>query len=193
MILPTPTGRGPRVRLARVERADRDEVIALTSASRSFHRPWAAPPTTAAQFAQLLARNRRSDVAVLLIRRVDDAAILGGIEISQIVRGSFQSAYLGYQIGAAWSHQGYMTEALGLALTYAFRRIRLHRLEANIQPGNTPSIALVSALGFTLEGYSRRYLKIAGRWRDHERWAILAEDWRGRRAGRRLKRRAPAV
>ena len=77
-----------------------------------------------------------------------------------------------------------MMEALGLALVYGFRQLRLHRLEANIQPDNAPSIALVERLGFTREGYSPRYLKIAGRWRDHERWAILAEQWRAGRARR---------
>ncbi len=63
----------------------------------------------------------------------------------------------------------------------AFREYRLHRLEANIQPDNAPSIALVRGLGFELEGYSPRYLKIGGRWRDHERWAIRSETWRARR------------
>ena len=68
-------------------------------------------------------------------------------------------------------------------LRTAFRTLRLHRVEANIQPGNRASIALVERAGFRREGYSRRYLKIAGRWRDHERWALLAEEWqpRGRR------------
>ncbi len=60
----------------------------------------------------------------------------------------------------------------------AFGELGLHRLEANIQPDNAASIALVRKPGFRLEGYSPRYLKIAGRWRDHERWAILAEEWR---------------
>jgi ribosomal-protein-alanine N-acetyltransferase len=71
-----------------------------------------------------------------------------------------------------------MTEALQLILKYAFETLKLHRVEANIQPGNVASIALVKRAGFTQEGYSRRYLKISGRWRDHERWALIAEDWR---------------
>jgi ribosomal-protein-alanine N-acetyltransferase len=111
---------------------------------------------------------------------MEDDVIVGAIEISQIVLGAFRSAYLGYQIGAAWRRQGYMTEGLALALTYGFRTIGLHRLEANIQPVNAASIALVRKLGFSREGYSPRYLKINGRWRDHERWAILAEAWRAR-------------
>ena len=71
-----------------------------------------------------------------------------------------------------------MTEALQLALRHAFRALKLHRVEANIEPGNEASIALVRGAGFTREGFSRRYLKHGGRWRDHERWALLREDWR---------------
>jgi [ribosomal protein S5]-alanine N-acetyltransferase len=71
-----------------------------------------------------------------------------------------------------------MTEAIQLMLDYAFRQRNLHRLEANIQPDNAASVALIKRAGFVREGYSRRYLKICGRWRDHERWAILAEDWK---------------
>jgi ribosomal-protein-alanine N-acetyltransferase len=74
-----------------------------------------------------------------------------------------------------------MTEALQLMMRHAFDDLQLHRLEANIQPGNVASLALVKRAGFGREGYSRRYLKIGGRWRDHERWAILAEDWKPRR------------
>jgi len=102
---------------------------------------------------------------------------VGALELSQIARGGFQSAYLGYYVGAPFAGQGYMTEGLALGITHAFRVLRLHRLEANIQPSNRASIALVKRLGFRREGYSRRYLKISGRWRDHERWAILRDDW----------------
>jgi ribosomal-protein-alanine N-acetyltransferase len=75
-----------------------------------------------------------------------------------------------------------MTEAMRLLLREAFTHIGLHRLEANIQPGNVASIALAKRCGFELEGFSPRYLKVGGRWRDHERWAVRTETWRqGRR------------
>ena len=70
-----------------------------------------------------------------------------------------------------------MKDGLAQVITHAFKTMKLHRLEANIQPGNQPSKALVKKLGFRREGFSPRYLKINGRWRDHERWAILSEDW----------------
>ena len=90
-------------------------------------------------------------------------------------QGAFRSAYLGYYAFTPHENQGLMAEGLGLAIADAFRRLRLHRLEANVQPGNKASLRLVRRLGFRREGYSPRYLKIAGRWRDHERWALLAD------------------
>lgn len=110
----------------------------------------------------------------LCVRRLDDGALVGCIEITQIVYGPLRSAYLGYYAFAGHARQGLMREGLLQAVRLAFRTLRLHRLEANIQPGNRASIALVRACGFQREGYSPRYLKIRGRWRDHERWAILA-------------------
>jgi len=74
-----------------------------------------------------------------------------------------------------------MREGLALVIADVVRRLRLHRLEANIQPANRPSIRLVRRLGFRREGYSPRYLKIGGRWRDHERWAILARPFSAQR------------
>jgi ribosomal-protein-alanine N-acetyltransferase len=165
--------------------ADEAEYLALNLESRAFYRGWASPPTTPSQFRTYLARCHRPDYVGLLLVRRADRALLGAIELSQIARGRMQSAYLGYQIGAPFARQGYMAEGLGLALRHAFDTLKLHRLEANVQPENTASIGLVDKLGFTREGYSRRYLKLGGRWRDHERWAILAEDWRDGRRRRR--------
>ena len=67
-------------------------------------------------------------------------------------------------------------------MDYAFGKLRLHRVEANIQPTNVASIALARRVGLRLEGYSPKYLKIAGRWCDHERWAINADQWKTLRA-----------
>ena len=191
MQVPAPTRRGPRIHLAFPRRTDGRELLALNRHSRAFHHPWITPPRTAAQFRRYVARSRTPAFVALLIRSNVDDAVLGSIELSQIARGAFQSAYLGYHIGAPFARHGYMREALRLVFHYAFGQLRLHRLEANIQPGNVASLALVEGLGFRLEGYSPRYLKLGGRWRDHQRWAILAEDWRARHHVGRTRARRP--
>jgi len=172
--------KGKRVYLRGPDKKDQGEYLALNRRSAAFNRGLASPPTTPAQFAAYLKRSRLDTTACFFICRRTDHALLGTINLSEIVRGIFRSAYLGYHIGSDFARQGYMTEALALTLRYAFTDLKLHRLEANIQPGNLASITLVKSAGFVREGYSRRYLKICGRWRDHERWAILAEDWHAR-------------
>ena len=107
---------------------------------------------------------------------------LGLFNISEIVRGNFQNAFLGYGGVADFAGQGYMTEALELVLREVFTTLKLHRLEANIQPGNAPSIALARGAGFRLEGFSPRYLLIGGQWRDHERYAITVDEHAAARA-----------
>jgi [ribosomal protein S5]-alanine N-acetyltransferase len=169
-----------RVFLRAPARADRDEFIALMRASRAFHSPWATAPTDDERFAAYLADARRDDFEAMLLCRSEDGAILGFFNLSQIVRRGFQSAYLGYAVGKPYAGQGYMRDGLELVLRHAFATLRLHRVEANIQPTNASSIALARGAGFRREGFSPRYLKIGGRWRDHERWAILAEEWRAR-------------
>ncbi|HEX3804312.1 MAG TPA: GNAT family protein [Solirubrobacteraceae bacterium] len=159
--------------------SDENEFVALMRDSRGFHRPWASAPTDSARFAGYLEDSNRTDFEAFLVCRTDDDQIVGFFNISQIARGSLQSAYLGYAAAQRYAGQGYMREAIELVLQVAFVELRLHRLEANIQPGNQASIALARGAGFKREGFSPRYLKISGRWRDHERWALLAEDWRG--------------
>jgi ribosomal-protein-alanine N-acetyltransferase len=169
---------GKHIFLRRPQDRDQVEYLELNRRSVSFNRGLASPPTQPEEFASFLARSLVDTNACFFICRRTDGAILGSISLSQIFHGGFQSAYLGYQIGAEFARQGYMTEAIRLMLRHAFADLKLHRLEANIQPGNAASIALVKRAGFVKEGYSRKYLKICGRWRDHERWAILAEDWK---------------
>jgi len=161
---------------------DRAAYMAAMRSSRKLHGRWLAPPSDTA-FDGLLVRVHDPRYEPMLVCRLEDGAIVGFFNISEIVRGGFQSAYLGYGGVAAYAGQGYMREGLELVLARAFTELGLHRLEANIQPGNQASIALVQRCGFVREGFSERYLKIGGRWRDHERWAIRAEQWRARRRG----------
>jgi ribosomal-protein-alanine N-acetyltransferase len=164
------------VRLRVLDRTDREEFLSLARESRELHRPWTYPPERPDQFEELVARARRDDFVCVLAWTKESKEIAGVFTISQIVRGAFQSAYLGYYASGRTARQGYMREAMELVLDHAFNDLRLHRIEANIQPGNAPSIALARGAGFRLEGYSPRYLLIGGQWRDHERYAITADE-----------------
>ena len=166
-----------RVELHTLSEADRDEFIDAMARSRSFHGTWISPPATPAEVDQLLRRAEDDSFVSLVIRLREDGRLAGVFNISEIVRRAFQSAYVGYAGIAGLEGQGYMTEGMGLVLDHAFGELGLHRLEANIQPGNMASIALVRRCGFVREGFSENYLKIDGEWRDHERWAIRAELW----------------
>jgi ribosomal-protein-alanine N-acetyltransferase len=163
--------------------ADARVFCAQVRLSAPLHRRWVAPPATPVRFRSWLGDPADQRRRVYLVCRREDDALVGTYIISEIVRGPFQTAFLGYYGFLPLARQGLMRAGLSLVLREAFRSLGLHRLEANIQPGNAASIALVSAAGFRLEGYSRRYLKVAGRWRDHERWALLAEDWKAARGG----------
>jgi ribosomal-protein-alanine N-acetyltransferase len=150
--------------------------LAAVHRSRKLHAPWVAPPATPHAYRTYLRRLRRSIHVGYFVCLRDANEIVGVAEIGQIVQGALRSAYLGYYAFTPYARQGLMTEGLALVIRDAFRLLRLHRLEANIQPGNRASRSLARRLGFRREGYSKRYLKIRGRWRDHERWALLADE-----------------
>ena len=169
-----------RVELSSPSPADERDFLAAMRASQDLHRPWLYPPLTSAAYREYLGRLDERKFG-FLARRRDDGAIVGWLNVSEIVRGGFQNAYLGYGGIAEFAGQGYMTEALELVLHEAFVTLDLHRLEANIQPANAGSLALVRRAGFKLEGYSPGYLRIDGQWRDHERWALRSEAWLARR------------
>ena len=169
--------KGVKVYLRYLQRRDSAEFIALNYASRKFHHGLVNPPLDEAGFEKFLARNKSETNESFVVCRNSDDKIVGSITLSQIFRGNFCNAYLGYFIGAEFGGKGFMTEAIELVLRYAFKNLKLHRLEANVQPVNLASIAVLKKNGFTKEGFSRRYLKIGKKWRDHERWAIIADDW----------------
>ncbi len=176
---------GPLVYLRPPSFADVSTFVAAARASRRLHGTWTSAPDTRRRFSAYVERFSphkagAMNVGFLVLRR-EDRALVGVINVSEIVRGAFHSAFAGYYAFAPLAGQGLMTEGMALALDVAFLRLKLHRVEINVQPANKRSIALAGRLGFTREGYSRRYLKIAGRWRDHVRYAMLAEDWRSLR------------
>ena len=173
---PLATRPGSRVELRDLVLADREAFLEMVRESRELHRPWTYPPERADQFDDLVSRTVRDDFECLAAVLVENGDLVGIFTVSQIVRGYFQSAYLGYYANARHAGQGLMSEAMQLVLDLAFGPMALHRLEANIQPANGPSIALARRAGFRLEGYSPRYLLIGGRWRDHERYAITSDE-----------------
>lgn len=158
--------------------ADEAAFLHRARRSRMLHAPWTSAPCTTAQYATYLARMEEPGNRGFLVcvgpGPSQSHEMVGVINITQMVLGNFRSAYLGYYAFEGFAGQGLMRQGLSLLITHAFGRLRLHRLEANIQPGNAASIALVRACDFSKEGFSPRYLKIGGRWRDHERWAIVA-------------------
>lgn len=162
------------VRIRAARRADGGRLIAANLAARAFHAPWVAPFGTEAAFEAWWAGIEQGRRVALLVEA--EGALAGVFNLNEIVRGGFQSAYLGYYGYPGFGGRGVMAQGLGLVLAEAFGPIGLHRVEANIQPGNARSIALVKRAGFRLEGVSPRYLFIDGAWRDHERWARLADE-----------------
>lgn len=159
---------------------DADEFTRRVRESRALHSPWLFPPADPeayAAYAGVLIEDPAK--AGFLVCARDSGAIAGFININNIVLGAFRCGAIGYGAFAHAAGRGLMAEGLRLLLGHAFGPMELHRLEANIQPANAASIALVRRAGFRLEGLSPDFLLVDGAWRDHERWAITAEMTRG--------------
>ncbi len=169
----------PVVSLSSPSAADADEFIAAARASATLQHPWVSAPDTAERFRAFLNRAAREDQGSYLVRHADCGGLAGYVNINNIVGGALRSGQLGYAAFASHAGRGLMTAGLRAVVSDAFTSLGLHRLEANIQPDNHASLRLVQGLGFRREGFSPRYLMVDGEWRDHERWAVLAEDWAG--------------
>jgi len=188
---------GNRVFLRLPTASDKAQCCALRKRSAKRLRQWEPRPpkgvdrSDAGWFARLVAYRRSIRSRKLLVCLRADGAIIGGASLNEIVRGAMQGGFAGWWIGDPYEGQGYMHEALGLLLEHAFLDLRLHRVEANIRPENVRSKRLAESVGMRREGYSPKYLQIAGDWCDHERWAVLADEWQvRRRASMREARRS---
>jgi len=152
-----------------------DRWLAAVERSKELHHPWVSPANSPWQFNQRLKRyHGDSNYSLLAIDEHD--ALIACVNLNEIVRGAFQSAYVGYFAFEPYAGKGLMHEAMKLVINLAFNELNLHRLEVNIQPRNVRSIRLIKSLAFRHEGFSPRYLKIEGEWKDHERFALTVED-----------------
>ena len=162
-----------RIYVRRVTIKDEVEFVGLMKQSISMHHPWITPPHNSSLFRAYINRIKKDDHEGFAICQKHDDAIVGIININNIIRGSFQSATLGYYVGKPYAGNGLMREGLLAVLKLAFETFGLHRLEANIQPDNHSSIGLVKSCGFVKEGLSSGFLFIDGSWKDHERWCSI--------------------
>lgn len=174
-----------RLRIATPTPADAEAMLRYAVKNRDILAPW-EPERSAAYFelayweAEVVSRQIESGERIPFLVRERDAAsdaILGRCTVSNVVRGAFHSANLGYSLDRdAWG-RGLMGEAVGRVVDYAFGELRLHRLSANYMPRNERSGRLLRALGFRVEGYARDYLRIGGVWEDHILTALTNESW----------------
>jgi len=169
---------GLRTRIQAPSATDEETFLAAMQDSIGLHHPWVSAPKDHAGWERYMTRLERDNEAGFLIKRLQDGAICGVVNLNIITYEALCSAYVSYFGVAGQVEKGYMKEGLSQVIRHAFDELGLHRLEANIQPGNMASIALARSIGFQYEGFSPRFLKIKGEWRDHERWALLADDIR---------------
>jgi len=193
--LAPPIRSGARVFLRFPVPGDADEIIALRKRSSKRLKPWDPKPPRGKTmwstdwFARLLESRSSPAHCKMLLCLNDDGAIIGGANINEIVRGPFNNGIAGWWIGDPYEGHGYMTEGLALLLEHAFIGLRLHRVEANVRPENVRSRALALRTGFRHEGFSPRYLQINGEWADHDRYAVVVEEWRANRRKARMSSR----
>lgn len=177
-----PPGSGPRLATPTVSHAR--TFLAAVERSRALHACWVEPPGSRAAYRDYLEQIATGHCIGHLVFDADDA-LAGVVNLGEVLRGGYQSARLSYYAFTPHAGRGLMRPAVRRVITLAFRQHGLNRVEAAIQPTNIASRALVASLGLRYEGLSPRYLKIAGRWRDHERWAITAVEWPATRSCRR--------
>ena len=163
----------PAITLKKISPKDEIEFLRAARASRLSHRAWVKVPLATSAFKRYVNEMRTAEDLSFVVRRNDNGSIVGVVELQDIFMGDFKNAYIIYFAFEGQQRQGLMRQAVTEVIQIAFSTLKLHRLEANIQPENTASKKLAKACGFRKEGYSPKFLKKGGRWCDHERWALL--------------------
>jgi ribosomal-protein-alanine N-acetyltransferase len=145
--------------------------------------PWEAtvPPgsdETFPSYGEMVARFRTEERAGRMIAwaMTLDGALVGQVTVSGITLGSLRAASIGYWIDSRVAGRGLTPMAVAMACDHCLRTLGLHRVEIVIRPENTASLRVVEKLGFRHEGHRPAYLHIDGRWRDHEVFALTADE-----------------
>lgn len=175
-----------RLVLRPIQRGDELLLRQATIRNADHLRPWSpAPspgqdPTAVRELRALVARQidewRHDRTYAFLIENRPGGDVIGRVTLSQVHRGVFQNAYLGYWIDAHEQGQGLTTEAVREVVRFAFGPLDLHRVQAAVMPHNAASRRVLAKAGFREEGLARRYLKIAGEWQDHVLHAITRDE-----------------
>jgi ribosomal-protein-alanine N-acetyltransferase len=126
-------------------------------------------------------RQRQFDTAYGFGTFLRDGTLVGEVSLGSVLRGPFQSCFIGYWIDERHAGCGYTPDAVAVVLRYGFEELRLHRMEAAIVPRNLKSRRVAAKLGLREEGTATRFLQIQGVWEDHVRYAITREEWDERR------------
>ncbi len=171
------TKTGITLDLRKIKLSDAPIFLQLAKENKEYHRPWIYVPSNKKSFTAYVEEMWTSEDKAYLVQRVDNKAFVGVIELRDIYLGDFRNAYACWYAFAGQSGQGYMRAALQAVCEIAFGKLNLHRLEANIQPENSQSLHLAKACGFNREGYSPKFLRKNGEWRDHERWAMINPNY----------------
>ncbi|HEY5540997.1 MAG TPA: GNAT family protein [Coriobacteriia bacterium] len=137
---------------------------------------WELPVVADRLVSQAIEAEQDRSLCLFIAVRSEPDRVLGAINLRNIVRGAMMGATLGYGLAPDVVGHGYMTESVNRMVEIAFGDLGLHRVEVNIMPRNSRSLAVAERAGFVREGLSPRYLQIAGRWEDHVRFARLAPD-----------------
>ncbi len=146
-----------------------------------------APSRTFEELVQQYDRDARAGRALPFAVEVE-GRFVGQLSVGSIVLGSFRSCYIGYWVSRSVAGQMVIPTAMAVAGDHVLGTLGLHRIEVNIRPENTASLAVVRKLGFRREGLRPHYLHIAGAWRDHVSFALTTEDLAGETLLDRLAR-----
>ena len=166
-----------RVTIRPVRAEDGPELIAANLASMALHEPWVSPCRDEMSFMGYLARCDGERSVGFVARERSSGRIAGIVNLSEIVRGFFQSAYMGYYGMAGMNGRGLMREAVGLVVTHAFEELDLHRVSARCDERNTRSYALMERIGMRREAHFRENELFKGEWGGEFVYAVLAREW----------------